>query len=156
MKLLKTAFLGLAILVSGSAFAEQSFTAHGRVIHSTPVYKTIEVVCRDHHNNHQSHSGYSNSGHYRDKQHTRTFSTANINTHKSAAKHSKHKDRAIKNKHNRHQQYEHFEGGRHYKTKRILKGFDVTYRYNGNTFHTFTKHRPGRQISLYISISPQF
>lgn len=162
MKLTKTAILAVGILISGTAFADTSFTAHGRVIHSTPVYKTIEVECRDHryHNSHQSYSDYSNSGHYRDKQNSRTYTTSKANKLSHSLKHSKHGEQGFKNKHNNSShnkdQHRHNNGRRHYTSKRILKGFDVTYRYNGDTFHTFSKHHPGRRISLNIRISPQF
>lgn len=162
MKLSKPAFLIAGILLSGSAFAEHSFTTHGRVIHSSPVYKTIKVERENHRcpDRHQSHSGYSNSRHDKSQHQTRTYSTAKpkqINHSLKHSRHEKHTNQSHHNdKHRPNRVHDRCDQGRHYETKRILKGFDVTYRYNGDTFHTFTIHRPGRRIALNISISPQY
>ncbi len=161
MKLKTITFLVSGLLLSGTALADQSFTAQGRVIHSTPVYKTIHIErdnhrCRD---NYRSHSGYSNSGHKRDQSRTKTYISAKSTKINNSLRHSKH---GKHNDYNRHESDRHnhrperCDSGRHYETKRILKGFDVTYRYKGDTFHTFTKRRPGRRITLNISIRPQY
>lgn len=162
MKLTKTAFLVASMMMSSSAFAEHSFTAHGRVIHSSPVYRTIEVERENHHcrDRHQSHSGYSNSRHDKKQHHTRTYSTAKSTKMSNSVKHSRYGQHDNHSNHNDSHRPNRDHGrcarSRHYETKRILKGFDVTYRYKGDTYHIFTKHRPGRRITLNISISPQY
>ena len=39
--------------------------------------------------------------------------------------------------------------------EQVLKGYDVTYRYNGKDFTTFMKQPPGESIKLSITVNPQ-
>ncbi len=43
----------------------------------------------------------------------------------------------------------------HTSYERRIQGYDVTYRYRGKTYHTRTKHNPGRKIALEVSVKPQ-
>lgn len=35
-----------------------------------------------------------------------------------------------------------------------LKGYNVTYRYKGDRYYTFTKHHPGKRIRLQVNVTP--
>ncbi len=39
---------------------------------------------------------------------------------------------------------------RRHKKKRILKGYNVTYRYHGNLYETFTTYHPGEYITIKV------
>jgi uncharacterized protein YcfJ len=38
---------------------------------------------------------------------------------------------------------------------RSISGYDVTYRYSGQTYHTVTYYRPGRTMPVRVSVMPQ-
>lgn len=38
--------------------------------------------------------------------------------------------------------------------ERILDGYDVTYRYRGRLYHTFTSHDPGKRIRIRVDVRP--
>lgn len=44
---------------------------------------------------------------------------------------------------------------RHNKHNRVI-GFNVTYKYRGQIFDTFTEHHPGKFISVKLNIEPLF
>ncbi len=57
--------------------------------------------------------------------------------------------------------YSHHEHGErctvsyeHGTTVKKLRGYNVTYRYKGERFHTFTKHHPGKRIKLKVNVTP--
>ncbi|TVZ37804.1 uncharacterized protein YcfJ [Alteromonadaceae bacterium 2753L.S.0a.02] len=37
---------------------------------------------------------------------------------------------------------------------RVLEGYDVTYRYQGRTYHTRTRNHPGNRIKVALSVRP--
>ena len=39
---------------------------------------------------------------------------------------------------------------------RELKGYDVTYRYKGNSYHTFLRHHPGDKLKVRVKVSPAY
>ena len=41
-----------------------------------------------------------------------------------------------------------------YHTEERLEGYDVTYRYNGQVYSTFTNHDPGSTIKVSVSVVP--
>lgn len=41
-----------------------------------------------------------------------------------------------------------------YHTEERLEGYDVTYRYNGQVYSTFTSHDPGSTIRVSVSVVP--
>ena len=41
-----------------------------------------------------------------------------------------------------------------YRTEQRVEGYDVTYRYNGRTYHTRMPHDPGNRIPVRVDVSP--
>ena len=41
-----------------------------------------------------------------------------------------------------------------YRTEERLDGYDVTYRYNGQVYNTYTQHDPGSTIKVSVSVVP--
>lgn len=41
-----------------------------------------------------------------------------------------------------------------YRTEQRVEGYDVTYRYNGRTYHTRMDHDPGSHIPVNVDVSP--
>ena len=39
---------------------------------------------------------------------------------------------------------------------RELTGYDVTYQYKGDLYHTVTQHHPGKRLKVKINVSPAF
>ncbi|MDO6461671.1 hypothetical protein Q4485_13255 [Granulosicoccaceae sp. 1_MG-2023] len=127
-----------ALLGGTHALADTSFTAYGRVIDARPVYKQVKVnpgVCRE--SRHERHSGTS----IRD--------SARVNNAKVTVT-SRHISRETR------------PTGRQDRTpacdttrpQKHISGYKVTYRYNGRTYHTFTRHHPGTRLSLAVNIRP--
>ncbi|MCW8195309.1 glycine zipper 2TM domain-containing protein [Proteobacteria bacterium 005FR1] len=42
----------------------------------------------------------------------------------------------------------------HYQTEERIVGYDVTYKYRGERFHTTMDHHPGKRIKLAVSVHP--
>lgn len=42
-----------------------------------------------------------------------------------------------------------------YGNRRDVSGYDVTYRYAGQTYHAFTRYRPGRTMRVIVDVRPQ-
>lgn len=70
-----------------------------------------------------------------------------------SSKHQRHDRYKKQHRPSRHQRHcDSFHRERH--SRRVLKGYDVTYRYKGEIFHTFTRHHPGKRIRLDVNIRP--
>lgn len=118
----------------------QVFTDYAYVTRVNPVYERLSQ-CNDdesYYNGRRGHHGH-NSNHGNHKKHSR-------NKHQSVNKvigaiHNKHLSISFGHGHNNHR--------RNCKT-----GYDVTYRYHGHSYTTFTKHRPGHRIELKVKLTP--
>jgi len=42
---------------------------------------------------------------------------------------------------------------RHVRYERVLDGYDVTYKYHGRLYHTFTEHDPGSRIRVRVDVT---
>jgi len=153
-----------ASLFSTSLFSAEHFTDFARVVHARPVYERIYP-----HHDHNASSCRSglHSPTYRkstQKPHAKASgrvvaSTQGIGANVAVStKHRRehhvhghsgytaHVDRPPK----RHCRHRHSRHGH-----RVLTGYNVTYRYHGNLFHTFTRHHPGKRLRITVSIRPQ-
>lgn len=125
---MKTLILSsIVTLLSFPALASHdSWYDEAKVIKVTPVYKkTVQ---------HYNHS-------------------ASPLTHYSAE--LKHNNVKVRVKHHGHQErHQHHKQPKHDYRHNELAGFNVTYKYKGNVFHTFTKEHPGHRITVKLNIAP--
>lgn len=125
---MKTLILSSMItLLSFPALASHdSWYDEAKVIKVTPVYKNYAQ-----HYNHSSHS---------------------LPHYSAELKHNNVKVRVKQNGH--HRDHQHHNKPTHSYRHNELAGFDVTYKYKGNVFHTFTEEHPGRRITVKLNIAP--
>lgn len=152
------------------------FYDYGRVIKVTPVYHTYHAPKQRCYRQNHNHRGYK--GHHSGYRHETSISAivgavaggtignqlgkgnknravytaagavvGGVIGHEMADnRHGHHKTRRCYDK---HQRYGHGTGG-----AKKLKGYNVRYRYKGETFSTFTHQHPGRRIKLEVHLSP--
>ncbi len=163
--------LALLILMSVAGFANadhnrRSFD-YARVIDARPIYQTIsrripvqecrvETVRVDHHDDGARLVGGligaaigHNIGHGKRHEGVRTVAGAIIGA--SIA------DNATRDRH--HNEYRDVERcNTHYDVRhqKELVGYDVTYRYRGEIYHTRTDSHPGDRIRVAVSVQPAF
>lgn len=176
-KLTKSAALAtaLGLLIS----APSAFAGHGRdsgwdyakVVRADPVYRSIRVreprqVCHEEpvtervvHRGHADHGavlfgavvggviGHQfGGGHGRD---AATAAGAVIGAN-HAARHTYHDGHVTERT-----VYEtRCETVRHARHEQVLDGYDVTYKYHGRLYHTFSDHHPGSRIRIRVDVSP--
>ncbi len=171
-----------SLLLSGRLVAAESFIDYGRVLHADPVYKTVKVykphtecrVERRHKNRdsrrdrhrHNSAAPLAGAiiggvvGHQIGHGTTRDIATiaGSIVGAAVASEHSenhfRHGQAENRHRHRRHR-VEHCKSVDRVHKKRVLDGYDVTYRYKGEIFHTFSSTYPGKRIRLKVTIRPQ-
>ena len=126
---MKTLILcSLITLLSFPALASHdSWYDEAKVIKVTPVYKNTAQ-----HYNHSSNS----QPHY----------SAEL----------KHNNIKVRVKHNGRHESHHHNKPKHYYRHNELAGFNVTYKYKGNVFHTFTEEHPGHRITVKLNIAPVY
>ena len=184
MKKIVTSLALAGFLFSGSLLARENFTDFGRVLHAQPVYDYTysrphrHEDCRSDYRPHRSGHRHSEKhdiapvagaivggiiGNKLGRGDARVLTTVagSLAGAAIASNHSQdHYRHGRKDpKHNNRDHHRHDRHDRHCRSKghrkhRVLTGFDVTYRYKGEIFHTFTRRHPGKRIRLDVSIRP--
>lgn len=72
--------------------------------------------------------------------------------HELGDNHHTHTRHSNKRYYDRHCEY----SSHHKRHDRRLKGYEVTYRYKGERFTTFTHEHPGRKIRLQVHLTPMY
>ncbi len=169
------------LLFSYTVLASESFIDYGRVLSTKPIYRSIKTHYPEHgcqiehrHNRHytsqNSHSHRANTapligaivggvlGHQIGHGRARNIATvtgavvgASVADTHSSVRHKK--NRRDDRRHHRHN-FKTCEtnGPSHYSRK--LVGYNVTYKYKGEIFHTQMDRHPGKRIRLSINITP--
>ena len=152
-----------ALLVGGNALADQSYTAYGHVIDARPVYQHVggHGACRDDHrrdhHRHERHPG-NDRDHYRRSAVETKVETGRILAKKVSVE-TRHVSRESHerplggmSRHDEHRGYGDRDCDR--RSHQRISGYNVTYRYHGRIYHTFTREHPGYRLTLSVNIRP--
>ncbi len=170
-----------SLMASSGLFASEIFIDYARVFSTEPVYKSSKTYypereCRIEHSHDVRHSRQNE---YHHNNNTGTLAGAIVGGvlgHQvghgrsrdiatvagaivGAAVANNHTNEGYKKYKNNHR-YPHRHEIENCRTKttshytRKLVGFDVTYKYKGEIFHTFMEKHPGKRIKVSISITP--
>lgn len=152
-----------ALLIGPNALADQTFTAYGHVIDARPVYQHVggDGACRDDHR--REHDRYERRpdvgrDHYRRSATETRIESRSVVTQKISVE-TRHVSRDHHDRPLGGMGRDHDRGGRDYRDcdrrgHQRIRGYNVTYRYHGRTYHTFTREHPGHRLSLAVSIRP--
>lgn len=140
-----------ALFISPALYAHHN-TDYGRVLRVAPVYEIQHYSASHKHHQSRRHNTRSRAiaggiigaviGHRvgRDKRLGALVGGvigAHIGHHSSGNRHAYNQTKHY-NRHARHGAY----------TREVLTGYDVTYRYRGHVYTTFTQNHPGRRIAV--------
>lgn len=166
----------VASIVSFSASATMPIFDYARVIETTPIYKKVQHIkphkqcySTKRHNYRRQHSASYDSatpeifgaviggaignaiGHNKSNKKVGTIVGAVLGAsiaHDVEQQNNRHYNNS--KRHHQHCKYV----DKVYNVENRLKGYEVTYKYRGEIFQTFTKKHPGKRLRIALTVSP--